>query len=241
MRDHRQVGYGSQDVDSYVAAAMTVNDVAASAMQYRELSHVEPHGMAVRLRTIATDTTGNPFEWEMAAMFTVAHGLITLAEGFEAADYDVAKARLEELRPPGPPYLASLNNAATLGIYESTAAIERGEYDALTTATENFHYEDHRKGLGTDFEGPDSLNELWQSATGATFEVEPIAVRGDRLALLRVTLHALESGYVGTGLVINEVNPDGLSIATIMFDLDDLDAAVIELDRRYSAGEGATS
>ncbi|MEY2458369.1 MAG: hypothetical protein QOG30_199, partial [Acidimicrobiaceae bacterium] len=236
MRDHRQAAYGPLDVDTYVAAAMTVNDVVGSATQYREVAHVEPHGMAVRLRTIATDPTGNPFEWAMAAMFTVVDGMVTLAEGFEASDYDVAVARLEELRP------SVLDNAATRSARSAVAAMARGEFEVVETAVaDSFHFEDRRTVLQAEFEGRENLSDWWRLlAADGDFELEPIAIRGDSLALMRGSLRGDETDFVGGALVVNEVDSQGRGIANILFDFDDLDAAMVELDRRYDAGEGAT-
>ena len=242
MVDHRSAGYGSLDVDAYVAAAMTVNDVAASAMEYVQIAHLEPHGMALRFRTIATDRAGNPFEWEMAAMFTVDDGLITLAEGYEANDYHVAVQRLEELRP------LPLENAATRSVYEAIEAIGRGAFDTIEAAAiEGFHYEDRRKGLGHEFDGRDTLADVWRWMENATYRSAAVAIRGNRLALMRMSYTEHESGFGGSALIINEVREDGVGTANLIFDDDDLDAAMAELDRRYAAmdrrdgaGEDAT-
>ena len=242
MVDHRSAGYGSLDVDAYVAAAMTVNDVAATAMEYVQIAHLEPHGMALRFRTIATDRAGNPFEWEMAAMFTVDDGLITLAEGYEANDYHVAVQRLEELRP------LPLENAATRSVYEAIEAIGRGAFDTIEAAAiEGFHYEDRRKGLGHEFDGRDTLADVWRWMENATYRSAAVAIRGNRLALMRMSYTEHESGFGGSALIINEVREDGVGTANLIFDDDDLDAAMAELDRRYAAmdrrdgtGEDAT-
>ena len=40
-------------------------------------------------------------------------------------------------------------------------------------------------------------------------------------------------------LTVNEINDDDQLVAIVVFDLDDFDAAVAELDARYLAGEVA--
>jgi hypothetical protein len=66
-----------------------------------------------------------------------------------------------------------------------------------------------------------------------TFEVEPIAMRGDRLALLRVTVQFSENDYVGSSLMLAEVDDTGRGVANILFDDDDVASALAELDRRH--------
>ena len=77
-------------------------------------------------------------------------------------------------------------------------------------------------------------------AADGDFELEPIAIRGDSLALMRGSLRGDETDFVGGALVVNEVDSQGRGIANILFDPDDLDAAMEELDRRHVAREGPT-
>jgi class 3 adenylate cyclase/tetratricopeptide (TPR) repeat protein/type II secretory pathway predicted ATPase ExeA len=230
MIDHRPTSYGTLNVDAYVDASMTVNDVVASAFEYLEIAVIEPHGMAFRYRTIGTDHTGNSLEWEMAAVLTVVDGLIAHAEGYEATDYHLAVQRLEELRP------LPLENAATRSVYEAIEAIGRGAFDTIEAAAiEGFHYEDRRKGLRHEFDGRDTLGDVWRWMENATYRSAPVAIRGNRLALMRMSYTEHESGFGGSALIINEVRDDGVGTANLIFDDDDLDAAMAELDRRHVA------
>src|SRR5262249_59867196 len=74
------------------------------------------------------------------------------------------------------------------------------------------------------------------------FTARRISTRGDRLALLRGRWEAADGG-VGPSeleyLQVIEVDDHGDAVALVASDLDDLDAASAELDRRYAAGEGA--
>lgn len=69
-----------------------------------------------------------------------------------------------------------------------------------------------------------------------------IATRGERLVLSRTTIGQLDSqiGDVHTDmLAIAEVDAESRMTATVLFDPNDIDAAVSELDARFMAGEGA--
>jgi DNA-binding SARP family transcriptional activator len=70
----------------------------------------------------------------------------------------------------------------------------------------------------------------------------PLALRGECLCLSRQLFEAggAQPDAFGTEmLAIIEVNADGLVVARIGFDPDDIDAAITELDARYLAGEAA--
>lgn len=68
----------------------------------------------------------------------------------------------------------------------------------------------------------------------------PLAVRGDRLSLshIRFEEHDRQTGsFFAESLELNEVDAEGVMVTRIVFDVDDLDAAIAELDSRYAAGE----
>ena len=73
-------------------------------------------------------------------------------------------------------------------------------------------------------------------------EVEPIAIRGSRLALTRGCLRDsadADQPITMEGLSVIEVSDGGLVHDTVVFDPEDVNAAFAELDARYAAGEAA--
>ena len=67
-----------------------------------------------------------------------------------------------------------------------------------------------------------------------------MATRGDRLVLMRVQFSGRDQGpaaFLTEALGIVEINADERIIATVAFGIDDIDAAIAELDARYLAGE----
>ena len=70
-----------------------------------------------------------------------------------------------------------------------------------------------------------------------TFTTEPIAIRGDRVALIRVRL--ARDGFDTTMLGVYETDERGLLSRGTSFDEEDLDLAFEELDERHILGEGA--
>jgi hypothetical protein len=69
-----------------------------------------------------------------------------------------------------------------------------------------------------------------------------IAIRGQRLALVRIRLSGRDQrpeAFHTEMLGIAEINADNRMAARVLFDLDDFDAAIKELDARYLDGEAA--
>src|SRR5439155_1460142 len=68
-------------------------------------------------------------------------------------------------------------------------------------------------------------------------ELEPIASRGDLLTVLRRTW--LASDYEMTSVCLVEVDDEGRAVFSALWDGDEVDAAMAELEQRFLAGEGA--
>jgi hypothetical protein len=84
------------------------------------------------------------------------------------------------------------------------------------------------------------MRALAEAAANSTSAV--VAIRGERLALTRNRFPNSDSRYgefVVEQLIIAEVDTDDRIAAHIVFDPDDIDAALEELDARYLAGEAA--
>ena len=72
-----------------------------------------------------------------------------------------------------------------------------------------------------------------------TLDQEPIATRGDRLGLLR-RVYRSAAGFELAMLAVVEANVQGLAAGLVLFDLDELDAALAELDARFERIENGT-
>ena len=70
-----------------------------------------------------------------------------------------------------------------------------------------------------------------------TFTTEPIAIRGDRVALIRI--HLARDGFTTTMLGVYEADERGLLTRGSSFDEDDFDLALDDLEERFIAGDGA--
>ena len=127
-------------------------------------------------------------------------------------------------------------------------AVDRRDWPQLSehfAATVEF--ESRRKIVGV---APASLSfDQWLQAMLASlsagltrYHQVCLAVRGDRLALIRLcTLTDDDSSGspMDEFLMLGALDDDGRICAQVSFDAEDLDEAIIELDRRYLAGEAA--
>ena len=83
-----------------------------------------------------------------------------------------------------------------------------------------------------------TIADLWITNISSTI----IATRGERLVLVRTHFSGSDQGpeaFLTEVLGLVEIDADERIVAIVIFDLDDFDAAIAELDARYLAGEAA--
>jgi class 3 adenylate cyclase len=170
-------------------------------------------------------------------------GRIALQIWFDVDDSDAALAELDSLharfedeRPR-----VSLANAATRAddrLITLSLANRLDEIGALFT--EDTRLDDRRQGFRCEINGRATAvdNICSIAALGVAVTKSTIAVRGDRLCLSRERFEEPAAFCVET-LEITEVDSQGVMTEKVVFDLDDFDAALAELDARYFAGEAA--
>ena len=143
---------------------------------------------------------------------------------------------IEESRSP------NAANAATRVHAQLCAAINaRDDATQRSLVARDFVQEDRRRlvAMGNqDRRGMAHNHDVMLEQGYEILPPEPIAVRGDRLALSRVPARTA-GGDESVLLAINELNAEGLLARSVFFDQEDLGAAVAELDERYVGGEGA--
>jgi class 3 adenylate cyclase/tetratricopeptide (TPR) repeat protein len=111
--------------------------------------------------------------------------------------------------------------------------------------SEDFVYEDHRSVVGVPAAGRQEVvaGMQFQIEQGADqLVVTPLAVRGSRLTLVRVSHQSsidAENSFASVMLGVARETDDGRLDSISVYDLDDQDRAIAELDRLYIQGEGA--
>ena len=174
-------------------------------------------------------------------------GRIALQVWFDIEDIDAAIAELDaaHARFEDQPSRAPLENSATRADDRLITLFGDNRLDEIGALfSEDTRLDDRRQGLrresndrATAIENVRAIAALGVAVTKIT-----LALRGDRLCLshMRFEEHATgPAAFCVEALEITEVDADGLMVAKVDFDLDDIDAAFEELDARYLAGEAA--
>lgn len=140
---------------------------------------------------------------------------------------------------------SEVENTAVRLNREDTALLLAHDWDAFgDRIADDVVAEDRRLGLkmkdDTDRESFLAGLKIVMGIGISDIKSTPLAVRGERLALSRVSFYGPEGpdGFLVENLQVLEYDEDGRQCAVIFFDLDDFAAAIDELDERYHRGEG---
>src|SRR4029079_2686844 len=118
-------------------------------------------------------------------------------------------------------------NRATAVFFAGIRLSQSGR-DAELRLDDSYRFEDRRLGLGVTVER-DAAEELLQGlAEGAV-----VAIRGDDLALVRSSFTLPGSAFTSDNHAVLGVGENGVTNLSLVFELDDLPAALLELDERY--------
>ena len=237
--DHRPLPI----VEAYSRAALRVWDVTPDFGIHIEAVHrLSGFGAVATYQANGTSPEGFDGEWRMILLLTVEGDRINRCEVYDDTDVDAALARFEELQPQAP----RLENAAGRILVRYQACFSARDWATLAQLlADDITVDDRRRAVNA---GVRRGREVHVADTRAAAEVGAetislriIATRGQRLALAHVhTFNRGMSGEVGAEMLgVAEIDADERIVATVSFDLDDIDAAYEELDARYLAGEAA--
>ena len=238
--DHRRVAaYAPGQGIEYIRAGW---DLGQNTRTYIEAVHrLDNLGAVITHAAHGTSQEGFDAEWRGVQILTVDGEMVNRSEVFDEEDLDAAIARFEELHPPTP----RLENRATRAWERLFSYIAAGDWDAVAQATaENVSVDDRRRVVNAGIlHGRDANIEDAQATVDVGFAmmmVGVLATRGERLALIRVRVSGHDPEAIqNDALNIVEIDADERIVAGVVFDLDDFEAAVAELDARYLAGEAA--
>ncbi|MEM6106015.1 BTAD domain-containing putative transcriptional regulator [Mycobacterium sp. 050272] len=155
------------------------------------------------------------------------------------AELDAAQARLEEEHPQAP----GLENAASRVLVRYMSHFAARDWVAMAeTLADDFSTADRRRVVNAGARrGRDAEIANMQSiADVGTLYITStaIATRGEHLVLARHHLSVRDwPDAFNNPIGVVEINGDNQIVAHVMFDPDDIDAAIAELDARYLAGE----
>jgi hypothetical protein len=182
-------------------------------------------------------------EWREITVLKAVGDRMSRCELFDEEDFDAAIARFDEFTRPA----RRLENAATQVDRRFWTFFPARDWDAMALLlAEDISTEDRRRvvNAGVRHGRDDHIAEMRAVAEIGTenVAVTVMAIRGAHLALTRIC-----GSKSGTGPgelsaeVLNAVEIDAEQRISLRigFDVDDIDAAIAELDARYAAGEAA--
>ena len=239
--DHRRApAFAPGELIEYLRAGW---DLGHDPKSYVEAVHrLSDLGAVVTHTAYATSPEGFDAEWRLITLLMTRGDALSRSEIFDEADLDAAIGKFEQLSREAP----HLENTASLVTERFQAHFAARDWAALGEILADGFSSDDRRHLGAGVRhGRDAqvantqaIAELW--STNVTRSV--IATRGRDLVLVRITFSRSDEGvkaFLAEVLMIVEIDADEKLASMVTFDLDDLDAAIAELDARYLAGEAA--
>ena len=243
ITDHQPVS-AMVDTDNMAAYVHAVWDTTPDLVIRTEAVHRLSSRAAVITQTACgTSREGFDAEWRYIMLLTVIGDRISRNEVFDEVDLDAALARFEELCPTTP----QLENAASRAIGGVCASFGVRDWDAMAASVaDEFSIDDRRRVVnGGIRHGRDAEMEDLRAAADAGFTnltSVVIATRGEHICLIRLWVSsgsASSEGFHADALQVVQISDDERINAVVVFDTDDVDAALAELDARYAAGEAA--
>jgi hypothetical protein len=240
--DHRRgIAFAPGDLTAYIRTAW---DLLSDGGVYIETAHrLSNLGAVFTWAGYGNSQEGVNVEFRGINILTVEGDRINLCEIFDETDLDAALARFDELHPQA----RRLENAESRVAERFLAQFAARNWDAMAEMLADDYFSDDRRRVvgagvrhGRDAQIADmrAIADLWITNVRSTV----IATRGERLALTRTGFSGRDQGseaFRTEVLTVAEINTGERAVASVSFDLDDLDAAFEELDARYLAGEAA--
>ncbi|HTR49771.1 MAG TPA: hypothetical protein VMJ10_03625 [Kofleriaceae bacterium] len=238
--DHRRVtAFAPGAMTAYIRAGW---DIDQTIRTYAEVVHrLSDLGAVCTYAAHGVSREGFEGEWRGVNVATVEGNLVNCAELFDEADVDAAVARFEQLSRPAP----RLESAAIRVCQRIESYLVAGDLGAVAESlADNIVQDDRRRLVGGLCRGRAAvMTEISVVAAGVTRRTtDIIATRGGRLVLNRVQSSFRDERPDAFGidvLDVIEIDADERVVARVVFDLDDFDAAIAELETRYLAGEAA--
>ena len=238
--DHRRAAaFAPGELSPYLHAMW---DQTPDPRIYIEAIHrLTSFGAVVTHVAKATSQEGFEGEWREITLSTIEGDRINRSEMFDEADLDAALAKFDELSRLAP----KLANAASKAHERLLTHLAAHDWDAMAqTMTDDIVVDDRRhvvnagirRGREAAIADSQAIADLGVMTTTST----AIATRGEHLILTRFRAFGSdpESFQIEILHLVQIVRDDQIA-AIVMFDIDDIDAALEELDTRYLDGEAA--
>ncbi len=237
--DRRRLAVETGGFEAYLRAIWDVTDYVS--VYITAVHRLTELGAVVTHASHATSHEGLNAEWQNVNLLTFDGDLLSRVELFDEEDLDAALTRFEQLTQPAP----RLENTASRMLERYFARFAARDWDVMAeTLTDDFLTDDRRRVVNAGVRrGRDAEIANMQSfADIGIVNIAPttIATRGERLVLCRHDVSFRDWAEAYDVISVVEITDTQIS-AHVMFDANDIDAAIAELDTRYLAGEAAAN
>ncbi len=201
---------------------------------------MSPSWSALRLEREAIGRDGEAFAWTQLIVVEIRDGRLASVCQFDLEDEEAAFTYAEERVRATTSRLAVSNQSCAILSEFARATRAHDVEGTLACYSDQFVYDDRRRISGDPIPGHDALRAAIARvyAQYTNFEYQVLAVRGQRLHLLR-SRWSDDDGNETITLYVDETDGDGRVSYRGRFDEDNFEDAYRELERRYYAGEGA--
>ena len=180
---------------------------------------------------------GRDFAVPMVMALRVERGLVVSLDVYDQHDAERGRDSIDN-QPP----VAWFENDTTRATARVHAAFNAHDWDAYRALHSNdWTQDDRRSVIAVPLDRDQSLAGLQFIFDGGGRFVarETIATRGRTCAVTRSTLRIPEPEAIYPALIVTCVDTAGRCLRSTLFDADDVDGAIAELDRMFLEGEGA--
>ena len=227
----------------YRASIEQLDSMIASARSWNStVCWLSPTWFVARHERQAVGSDGERYDWSLIGVFEIRDGRLASVCAFDH-DYEQQAFAYAEERVRAVSTRLPVTNRASEVVGVTAAALQSGDVDAAVEPySEQLRFEDRRRLSG---EPITNLADLRSTADRICaqyniIEETTLAVRGERLQL-SVSRWSGDAENETSQWHVMELGDDGRIILQAIFDEDDFEAAYLELERRYYAGEGARS
>ncbi len=237
--DHRPAALGElRGTRAFTDAVANLRAVIPDLFTYVSRVHdFDRDGFAVEFVNLGTSVDGNPVELAFHAVVQArGQKKVSRTEWFPIDRLDAALARFQQLGSD-----RTLANRCVRAVKEYERTFNQRDWGAMRALYRpDVRWVDVRAGLTIRLGTPDEILDAVRVLADVGFEeirFEPIAIRGEGLALFSVT-RLTEGDLVVEHVGLFQVDDDGLIAEHVNFDANDIDEALRELRKRYAQGEG---
>ncbi|MDX2380995.1 MAG: hypothetical protein QNM02_14680 [Acidimicrobiia bacterium] len=234
--DRKQLAWPKMGKDEWLRAASAIADLSGVGIVGSFLS-IGDRATAVQLSLWGVSEGGDLIEMLPGVYLTIDDGRqITRVENFPPGEGDAALARLAELTTATADAAEHEPwNDADRRMRHALCAFEHDPAAWRDVLAPDVEYRDVRPLVADAYHGRDEVEAAFPPGFMTQIEVETLASRGDRFVLCRSLMATNDEGHTieMEFLIVQRWTDGGHLALTELFDPDDLESAVDELDRLY--------